>query len=63
MSNETKTYRAALIGCGGRGMSLRNTANQVDRIQVVAAADAFRVNFETLQADGGCYIRKPCRDA
>ena len=52
MSNGTKTYRAALIGCGGRGMSLRNTANQVDRIKVVAAADAFKVNFETLQADG-----------
>ncbi len=52
MSNETKTYRAALIGCGGRGMSLRNTANQADRIEVVAAADAFQVNFDKLTSEG-----------
>ena len=52
MSDETKTYRAALIGCGGRGMSLRSTANEADRIEVVAAADAFQVNFEILASEG-----------
>ncbi|MCZ6676746.1 MAG: Gfo/Idh/MocA family oxidoreductase [Candidatus Poribacteria bacterium] len=51
MSNE-KTYRAALIGCGGRGMHLRGVANQADRIEVVAAADAFRINFEKLEPEG-----------
>ncbi len=52
MSNETRTYRAALIGCGGRGMHLRTVANQVDRIKVVAAADRFKVNFEKLESEG-----------
>jgi len=52
MSNETRTYRAALIGCGGRGMHLRTVANQVDRIKVVAAADRFKVNFEKLEPEG-----------
>ncbi len=56
MSSETKTYheeplRAALIGCGGRGMHLRNVANQADRIEVVAAADLFKVNFEKLEQE------------
>jgi len=50
MSNGT--YHAALIGCGGRGMHLRNVANQSERIEVVAAADVFKVNFETLESEG-----------
>jgi predicted dehydrogenase len=52
MPEETKTYRAALIGCGGRGLHLRRVANQVEWIQVVAAADAFKANFEALEAEG-----------
>lgn len=52
MSHETRTYRAALIGCGGRGMHLRTVANQVDRIEVVSAADRFKVNFEKLESEG-----------
>lgn len=52
MSNGTKTYRAALIGCGGRGMHLRNVANQSERIDIVAAADMFKVNFERLESEG-----------
>ena len=51
MSNPTKIYRTALIGCGGRGMSLRNTANQIDRIDVVTAADMNGVNFEKLASE------------
>lgn len=52
MSNETKIYRAALIGCGGRGMHLRDVANQVDQIEVVAAADLLKTNFEKLKSEG-----------
>ena len=52
MLDNTKTYRAALIGCGQRGMGLRNVANQSDRIEVVAATDLFKVNFEKLEAEG-----------
>ena len=52
MSSSTKTYRAALIGCGGRGMHLRNVANQSERIDVVAAADIFKINFEQLESEG-----------
>ena len=52
MSNSTKVYRTALIGCGSRGMSLRNTANQVDQIDVIAAADMNSVNFEKLESEG-----------
>ena len=42
MPSETKTYRAALIGPGSRGMGLRDEANQADRLSVVAAADPVR---------------------
>ena len=48
----SKTYSAALIGCGGRGMSLRNTANQSERIEVIAAADILKTNFEKLESEG-----------
>ena len=52
MPSETKTYRAALIGAGSRGMGLRDEANQADRISVVAAADPFEARFETLKSEG-----------
>jgi predicted dehydrogenase len=52
MLNGTKAYRAALIGCGGRGMHLRNVANQSNRVDVVAAADLFSMNFEQLKSEG-----------
>ena len=52
MPSETKTYRAALIGPGSRGMGLRDEANQADRLSVVAAADPFETRFETLKSEG-----------
>ena len=51
MPSQTKTYRAALIGTGSRGMGLRDEANQADRISVVAAADPFEARFETLKSE------------
>ena len=52
MPSQTKTYRAALIGAGSRGMGLRDEANQADRLSVVAAADPFETRFETLKSEG-----------
>ena len=52
MPSQTKTYRAALIGAGPRGMGLRDEANQADRLSVVAAADPFETRFETLKSEG-----------
>ena len=52
MPSQTKTYRAALIGVGSRGMGLRDEANQADRLSVVAAADPFETRFETLKSEG-----------
>ncbi len=49
---KTKTYRAALIGSGSRGMGLRDEANQPDRISVIAVADLFETNFDTLKSEG-----------
>ena len=49
---KTKTYRAALIGSGSRGMGLRAEANQPDRISVVAVADLLETNFDTLKSEG-----------
>ncbi len=52
MPSQTKTYRAALIGAGSRGMGLRDEANQADRLSVVATADPFETRFETLKSEG-----------
>ncbi len=52
MPSKPKTYRAALIGPGSRGMGLRADANQADRISVVAAADPFETNFDVLKSEG-----------
>ena len=52
MPSQTKTYRAALIGSGSRGMGLRDEANLADRLSVVAAADPFETRFETLKSEG-----------
>jgi predicted dehydrogenase len=52
MPSQTKTYRAALIGAGSRGMGLRDEADQADRLSVVAAADPFETRFETLKSEG-----------
>ena len=52
MGNSTLTYRTALIGCGGRGMALLRAADQVNRIQFVAASDLNGINFDQLTTAG-----------
>ena len=52
MDNSTPTYRTALVGCGGRGMALLRTADQINRIQFVAASDLNGINFDQLTSAG-----------
>jgi len=52
MPAQRKTYRAALIGTGARGIALRNVANEANRISIVTAADRLQTNFEKLGPEG-----------